>query len=718
MRAAVPKSAINILDAFHSPDFRSVASVKPRTLSPRHGRVPRIATKSPRSHKDLAGEGVGLSAGHLIRRARCSAEQAAHAYLDTHPLPPSPTVSDLLRRQVIYSKLISAFNTQSEDAVSTLVERAMEEKVPLSTVALTMILQKSLENPSPEARIRTVQCVMPFLPDQLDVPLLDLLLRAVIRDSSPDPAFVEGLITDCLALEGVTSKDGWPWEIWDVLVSTYASKSDFRSAVKCLGEFKRVVRAYLDAPSSSSSPPELSPYQRDAIIQVYTTTMNIWRLSATSDTKASRLHSRIPESLAEDLVELAGGEAGLDVKFLSAWLRAERVTENWEAAASIVEMMGEAQEAFENDEGDKGQESSLTPLDSQAWTSVFSLYSTPTSLPPPRVLARRLLTQAPKALQELQRDIRIPNPNRVAHLPILTAEVVNAILRAIFHSLDTSQPSTPPEEIDLPLALVILRLVKSGATPAPGPTSPLPADRKTIDILSSYLYRTARNLSLFPALFSSAVFQPMTTPKFMKKKTWKRFGLGSEEWDVMTEAVHAERIKAGRNVDMIHLPFSMPVARLTESTPSPQLQATQSEAKEELSSTITVHAEHLRTLGRGREGVSSFKVLPALVTILERLIVARERQARLARVEDRFAEIPRRDERQMEERELPMERARLEREREILVEQEGLRDTAEDMLKSVMSAVNREVLWPSRRERRVMKREAKRRHLREKLGLL
>ncbi|ODO00033.1 hypothetical protein I350_06656 [Cryptococcus amylolentus CBS 6273] len=700
MRAVLPKSVIARLEASQTPDFRPVASIS------RHLRPPRTISKVPRSIEDTAGTNTGLNANRLFRRAETPAEEAAHAYLDTHPLPASPTVSDLLRRQVTYSKFIFALIARSEDAVSSLVERAMEEKVPLSTVILTRILQKSLDNPSAEARVRIVQSVMPFLPDRLDVPLLDLLLRAVIRDSSPDPAFVEGLITDCLALDGVTGKEGWPWEIWDVLITTHVPTADFNSAVKRLGEFKRVVRAHLNAPSSSSSPPELSPAQRTAIVQVYTTTMNIWRLSALKDTTARSKCSRIPESLAEDLVEFAGGEAGLDVKFLSAWLRAEKVAQNWVMAESIVEMIGEAQEGYEVGEGGREQDG-IRWLDSKTWTSIFGLYTTPCVLPPTRVLARRLLTQTSKTTQVTEQDA-IPNPNRPIHLPILTSEVVNAILRAIFHSLDTTHPSTPPNEIDLSLTLVILRLnILSGT-----PTSP-PADRKSIDILSSYLYRTARNLSLPPHLFSSLGIPAMPNRRRRngKEKTWRRFGLGAEEWDVMTEAVHAERMKMGREVEVVHLPFSMPVARLAKAHPSFQFPVPQPEAEKELSSTITVNAEQLRTLGSGERGASFQRVLPALIGILERLIVARERQARSARVEFLFAEVPRGDEKQMEERELPMERARLERERERLAEQEGLGDTDEQILGSVMDVVNKEVLWPSRRERRVMKREIKRRKL-------
>ncbi|TYJ53865.1 hypothetical protein B9479_005484 [Cryptococcus floricola] len=706
MRAVLPKSVIARLEASHTPDFRPVASIS------RHPRPPRTISRAPRSIKDTAGANKKLNANRLFRRAQTPAEEAAHAYLDTHPLPPSPAVSDLLRRQVTYSKFIFALFARSEDAVSSLVERAMEEKVPLSTSTLTRILQKSLDNPSAEARVKIIQTVMPFLPDRLDIPLLDMLLRAVIRDSSPDPAFVEGLITDCLALDGVTSKESWPWEIWDVLITTHKPTSDFHSAVKRLGEFKRVVRAYLDAPSSSSSPPKLSPAQRTAIVQVYTTTMNIWRLSALKDTTARSKCSRIPESLAEDLVELAGGEAGLDVKFLSAWLRAEKVAQNWEMAESIVEMIGEAQEGYEVGEGDREQDG-IPGLDSKTWTSVFGLYTTPCVLPPTRVLARRLLTQTPKTTQGTEQNA-IPNPNRAIHLPILTSEVVNAILRAIFHSLDTTHPSTPPNEIDLPLTLVILRLITSSGTP----TSP-PADRKTIDILSSYLYRTARNLSLPPHLFLSLGIPAMPNRRrYGEEKTWRKFGLGAEEWDVMTEAVHAERVKMGREVEVVHLPFSMPVARLAKAHPSFQFLVPQPEAEQELSSTITVNAEQPRTFGSGERGPSFQRVLPALIGILERLIVARERQACLARVEYLFAEVPRGDEKQMEERELPMERAKLERERERLAEQEGLQDTDEQILGNVMDVVNKEVLWPSRRERRVMKRDIKRRKLRERLGLL
>ncbi|KIR32116.1 hypothetical protein I352_05346 [Cryptococcus deuterogattii MMRL2647] len=715
MRARVLPSVISTIDTFNKPDFRPVTALKGLfDTPPTRGRAK--TTHKARSSKSLLRSTADnpVSIPYLLRSSDSSPAQTIYNHLLSNPLPSSPSTSDIIQRQKLYSNFISTLLSSNSDItlsiIPDLLRRSFEERVPITSTTLTQILNHSLPSSDLSVRLSTVRNILPLLPDRLDIPLLDTLLRAFIRDGAPDAHHVHSIITDCLALENVgkdkgTGKRGWPWELWDVGMAAYVPKGDFRGAMEMLEEINAAVQAYLDGPSSSISPPTLSARQKECLLRVYTTVLNSWRISTSIRSQSqsrTRFKSTVPRELAEQLISFVGepeGQAG--IMFLNAWLRAERETENWELVAGIVEtMMNLSQE-----------------LDRQTWTTIFNLYTTPASLPPLRLAVHHLLHQLPSDIwlppsdpnTNSKGDNSFPNPNRPLHFSLLTTDVITAIIRAVFYPAGMSiEEASAEDELDLPLAVLILRLTSS--TP----------DRKLIDLLSSCIFHTAQTLSplltKLPLLSSpssassslssqsiiSALSRPSSSRLKLKGKgkgRWVRLGMNKDDWDLVTGVVHRLRmvekvdqvgadVEEEQRMEVVHLPLSMPIARLiTYSSPSsPSQPATpkDEEAKflspsADLSTTSLTHHSpspsnpgSISTTPETRQSITAL-ILPQLIKLLETLVMVMH-QCRAISQDSK--------------------------------EKEGQMSKDEkEILKEMMQEVNGEVMYPSRRERRIMKRE-------------
>ncbi|KAK8858909.1 hypothetical protein IAR55_003140 [Kwoniella newhampshirensis] len=736
MRVRLPPSVISTIESHLRPDFRPVLSlstildptIATSTMAARTADVPQrsrhptsIQQTSPTyntlGRSTVAGpsqsrklrpttDPLPLSVPHLLRHHPAESHlTTANSYLLSDPFDPT-SPSSVLRRQVTYSRFISTFLTHPSglSSIRSLLSRSLSERVPISTPTLTTILKSVLDSSSDiHERVQVIHCILPLLPDQLDVPLLDLLLRNVIRDTGAEPQVVEEMISDCLKLSGVESKEGWPWQIWDLVLLAHAKKGDFRTAVSLLADFKQVVQNHLDPSDSlsdmSTTGPILSEAERRAVCQSYNTVLNIWLDPDTSSATrlpGGRVASLVPRQLAKDLIGLLGGEKPT-VRFLNSWMRAERMAENWEAARKVWELIegqsspeGSTLQSEQADVQDKiGQrqdkvrgKTDLVPCDrergsneegpdSESWTNLFLLYLGPISndrLPPLRTTLRKFLTQSAQS-----------NPNRSVTYPLLSLKVIKSIFQAIF-----GQSSQRVGTVDLPAALVLMRLVRSTG---------INLDRRTIDTISAGLMISTRSMSVSEQKnLGVGVDGRQTRRRRRSRKTsefglegkgWTSLGLGLNEWDTISETLCKIRLEERddsdkhRKVDMVHLPLSIPVGRTNDRpTEFTDHDHPSSGPKQEIS--VMKFSPSPRLLSNHHSFPNSpntlIELLSPLTTLIERTIVALYRSATApakgsSKVED---------------------------------QDDG------EILRLIMSKVNEEILPPSRRDRRRAKKSANR----------
>ncbi|WWD18803.1 hypothetical protein CI109_103258 [Kwoniella shandongensis] len=724
MRVRLPPSVISTIESHLRPDFHPVLSLStilnpvldPNTTSTSRRRTRRTTSETSSNggtssaHADssasyssnVAGpsqprvirptsDAIPLSVPHLLRHTAPQKHiNAAHAYLSSDKFDPSSPTS-LLRRQVTYSRFISTFLSHPSGlpAIRTLLSRSLSEGVPISTPTLTNILKSVLDSTSHITdRVAIIQSILPLLPDRLDLPLLDLLMRNVIRDTEADPAVVEKMIEDCLKLDGCSTagggREGWPWQVWDLVLLAHAKRGEFREAINLLAEFKQVVEKHINSHSPSNGETELSDDQKAAVCRAYTTVLNIWH-SQDPNTKASRIPggrvgSLVPRQLAKDLIGLLGGERpGLG--FLNSWMKAERMAENWEAARKVWELIegrgderdsaqaGYAlqREASVSGPGEEDVETSTSLVASKmetvdegpnaiSWINLYSLYLHPSSsdnLPPLRSSLRQLLSQSSQT-----------NPNRNSSFSILSPPVIRSILKAIFHHHGSSGASAG-EMVDLPCALLILRLVNSARN--------IELDRRTIDYLASGLMNTTRSFSESEKKRLGVWVAKRTSRKANGgrggRRGWTKLGLDLEEWDTISAALHRVRVrtrtqaeggvgKEGKVVEMIHLPMSIPIGRVNITNTSQSVTEGDIELADQQQQQQVVIASSNSEL----DTTTTTELVAPLITLLERTIVSLYRHEYSSTNDD------------------------------------GVEDG--EILRQIMTRINEEVLPPSRRDRR------------------
>ncbi|WVN90761.1 uncharacterized protein L203_106004 [Cryptococcus depauperatus CBS 7841] len=671
MRTRIPVSVVRLIESFQKPDFKPIQSLRyvDSSSTPEPSFAGSAIAKKLQTDKDIKESRTWMhaSAPYVVRKNANSRAATFHEHLSSNPLPSSPTTMDMLNRQVFYSKAISLLiGTWGDlEAIVPLLERSLEEGVPISTPTFTQILQSTLHHPSPEQRRVIIQSAIPLFPDKLDIPLLDLVLRHLIRDSSIGPDAVESTINQCLALEGKNGKENWPWEVWELMLYAYTPNGDFASASKLLREFKSVVCSYLAGPSTSANPKRLETEEKEAIIRFYTGIMNVWCLFASAKQRNRiKIGSHIPRQLTKDMIQVMGEEQ-MNVRFITAWLKAEIVAENWDSLNEIIEKF------FEVEMGEEISDS----VASEAWATLFSAYDTqaPSLLPLRTCIAYYIARGVFEQFGSID-DFSFPNPSRPLNPKSMSKSVINSILRAVFHPLQNRGLKNETAKVDLPLLLCVLRLLKSYL-----PVQKEGPHQTTIDILSAGLYHTAQSLPSSTlhslALSSSNVLSLPTSKSYrsmLKKKKWAQHGLGKEEWEILTRAIHYHRLSlASENglsdseTDLVHLPLSIPVARLATTTPTVE------HDDDKWTSTITA-----RYPLNNKQTSSSTQVLfPAVMILLERLVIA-------------FAMI------EIDENN-PLD----------VKTREGMDDT--ELLKTIMKSVYEDLNYLSRRERRVAKRDKK-----------
>ncbi|WVQ96626.1 hypothetical protein IAU59_003731 [Kwoniella sp. CBS 9459] len=714
-----------------------------------------------------------LHVPHLLRNSPKSQSHldTAHQYLTSQPFDPGSSVSRL-RRQITYSKLISTFLThpQGLTAVDTFLQRSMVEGIPISVPTLTAILRSVLSSSDVNERMKIVHGILPLLPERLDVPLLDVLLRTVIKDTGPEPDIVQKMIVNCLKLDQLGSKEKWPWEVWDLLVLAYAQRGDFRGAIKVLAEFKETIRSHkrdkLNTHSSASQSTSstssstltrlpnvqeekgLGSMDRQAICKVYQTALKAYRrhrlIQNDRQTRRSAIaqSALVPRQLAADLIDLLDGERP-STGFLNAWLRIERengeveIAENvWRiitrdyhdadagesdpdsvgsrtqagaavttgirgrshidgarrAGDSALDMAGKAVPEL-SDANQSALASAQEGPDSESWRSLFALYDPSSSarlssLPPIRRSLRRLFLQ-----HRSQTKVTTSHNS-----PLFTTPLLNSVVRALLNPSSIAyrgsagasaagvgtqtETSTKLCAVDFPALLIVIQQMR---------WADVQPDRRTIDRLSASIVKHVAN-----ALPLHQQVEIGFHPKYHRlhsnhtsgagarsdgvSRRWQRMGLGLVEWDMISEVVHQTRLRQyhlhleeqrrKRQVtdgvgipdsteedpypEMVYLPLSMPVGRLTGQDQDPgQVEAAQSRLNDCTSqserdplprtqhnrnadtststnvlSSLSLSASTSTTSevpAPGAKQSLSTRILPALVTLIERIIVASAR---------------------------------------------------------------------------------------------
>ncbi|WWD05221.1 hypothetical protein V865_003294 [Kwoniella europaea PYCC6329] len=595
MQVRLPPSVISQIESHLRPEFQPVFALSSilQHQQPQRSPQPRSSaheSKSP-SRSFTGGYGLqpfsesqptSLSPSYLFRTSPTSHLSTAHQHLSSQPFNPASSTS-LLSRQVTYSKLISAFvdHPKGLEAIISLVDRSLSETVPISIPTLTSILKCSLSTEDVTSRISVINKVLPILPERLDIPLLDVLLRAVIRDINPEVGVIEKMINDCLSLEfsqgtdtgiGKLEKDRWPLEIWDLPFTSHFQRSDTKQSLELLAEFRQIVLQKLSStPSSSSSiittAEMLDEKDRMAICKVYTTVLNTWRRS----NEIYKIQSTFPKNLAMDLTNLMGEGYKPSMGFLNSWMKAERQTGDMNASRRVWDLIES-----------KVLEDELPNNDS--WIALFQLYSTPDkpssvkTLPPLKTSIKRLFNQV----------------KQYPKSTLINALTINTILKSTLSS-------------DLPLSLYVLRQMgKWGILP----------DRKTVDLVSSEMMKMILRLPLSDQIILGIDTSMLRNDLSSMRSKRTRMGLKLFEWDLITEAIHNIRRRAksqnptGKETEVIWLPLSMPIGRIRQDSTS-----NLNENDQMVITSISTSEENLEKRSLPE------KVLDPLMILLERLII-------------------------------------------------------------------------------------------------
>ncbi|WVW85068.1 hypothetical protein I302_107104 [Kwoniella bestiolae CBS 10118] len=590
MRVRLPPSVISQIESHLRPDFQPVLTLSTIRQQQRHSQYTseQPSNDALKSKKQLpsptkaksrgygllsthVAQPTSLSPSYIYRTSLTSHIETAHHHLASQSFNPSSSQSRQ-DRQVSYSKLISSFLDHPKGlyAISSLLDRSLEEKIPISIPTLTSILKSSLSSEDITARVSIINKILPLLPDQLDIPLLDVLLRAVIRDINPEIGLVENMINDCLSLSTNDAtkmeKQDWPLEIWDLLFTSHYYQSNFKGSLQLLKEFRGTVQTKLDSiPSSSTKPVTLDEKDQLAICKVYSTVLNTWRMS----NDIPKAQSTFPRNLAKDLIDLIGEGTKPSLGFLNSWMKAERMAGDYTASRRIWDLI-ESKEV----------EDHLPNPDS--WIALFQLYlgpssSTIQSLPPLKKSIKRVFNQAK----------RYPQSN------LLTSPLINTILKSTLTS-------------DLPLSLYVLRqMTRYGISP----------DRKTIDIVSSEMMKMIIRLPLIDQIKLGINHSTRRKDLQSLRSNRTRMGLKLSEWDLISETLH----HISRNGDMVWLPLSMPIGRIRHDDQDEDLDSDQMEdtsSNESKRSLVVGQAEQKMSLPE--------KVLPAMMVLMERLVVLLE----------------------------------------------------------------------------------------------
>ncbi|KAL1409128.1 RNA polymerase I enhancer binding protein [Vanrija albida] len=432
------------------------------------------------------------------RRGPAQASKAlklAHAHLSYSRDFPAANASQ--QRTHTYHSLLRTFlaHPHGREAARSLVARLLDEAGPLTPETLELVLAAGV--------LESVEALLPHLPNPLPPRLLALTLSAMVRETNPPPGQVRDMIEACLAVQGTSG--AWHWDLWAVLLSSYAAAADFRGAITTLGEFKREVLQARGAAQLAGAP---WPDERaGAIAAAYTDVMRLWRRVRFANPSV-RTHASAPGRLAADLEDLVGGD--LPKPFLSAWLAAEVAGGSADAAARVWHRIA-----------------------GQSVADTVAGVAPPTRPDPGSyVLLLKLLRAAP--------------PQTYAHVAARVLEshanapALNALLGAIAKRDDAA---------DLALLLALVRAAPRGAV-----------DTRTADIVAGGVIRAIRTAKLAREAYSLPGLPPFPESGVVDTRAGRvgAAGIRMDEWRWLSGALPTQ---------FAPFPLSQPVAATREDAP-------------------------------------------------------------------------------------------------------------------------------------------------------
>lgn len=505
----------------------SAAVLAPRALRP----VPVPATTTSSSSDRTPSKPLSVKAA--LRRfphIPSIALGAAHRLLTDHasqPGPSNPTggVTYLLRRQRLYERLLRTFLSAPSSALESeratvwsLWQRMRDEQCPPTLDTLKLLLGTASRHGLPVLPIiQSVLLLEPHhgggMPEKVDVHLLGLIMKGLVREAGIKPDVLKQLMDDCLPPTMPGEGEGRPVMMDELLVEAYGQAGDMRGMIDTLSLVRQRFSSR-ESGKAKDQAPQAGAGDRDekAVLSLYLQALRQW--CSNPALRRKRRGSLFPRILTKDLLDLDlsttaiatpgdSGSRNLPVVWLNGWMNAERISGDTQAAMAIWRLIQHRSAASAT--APKGD-----VADSESYTIYFKL--------------------AKQHQPEIDFQLRSTVRTALATPAVVTTDMLEqGIAAALQHH-------------DLPLALYLARRLASSDTPA---LRSRPTER-TVDLFSSGLIRLYRR-TFWPSTGANTKFGAGKMPEYIL----------ADEWDSLSALLSTE----GPDVS---LPLSRPTARLID----------------------------------------------------------------------------------------------------------------------------------------------------------
>lgn len=497
---------------------------------------------------------------------------AAHRVLAQHAEEPSTSskVAYLIRRQRLYERLIRTFSNHFEServTIPSLFARMVDEGVPPNLDTLKIVISAAGRNGVPVLPILRQVLEMDGLPDELDTHLLGLVMKALVREGGMKAVDLEKMIKEC-SEAGVFRHGERPIVMDEVLVEAYGQAGDLRGILDVLTRY-RSTETNAQSQTPSHNQPSTDTQHRGPILSLYLQALRQW--TSIQSIRRKRRGPLFPRVLAKDVIELYGGTDEIPTIWLNAWMNAERMTGDKEAAMTVWRLLMIGNSA-----------------DQVSYSTYFRL--------------SKLLSANTANLRQITHAL--VHHQHIA-IKSISIDTVESALSAAFH------------HDDLPLALYYARHVIANGLKV-GSVSRL--TERTIDVIASGIVRSWRRgglditLGLSP-ITTNQVYKPTLRPRS------KSHVVGSDpsarpeyimrdEWDAVSNRLNAAYVD-------VALPLSRPLGRLHSTD------AQQGVRSDDL--TVMTFRPNEGTSNRSQL-VRLGNILKGLVGVLEEAIVERNRE--------------------------------------------------------------------------------------------
>ncbi|EIW67608.1 hypothetical protein TREMEDRAFT_57491, partial [Tremella mesenterica DSM 1558] len=166
----------------------------------------------------------------------------SHRILDSQQDVHFSSPTRIHARSRLYDRLIYAFSraplSPALPSINDLLNRQLKEGVPVLPRSLTTLFY--LAGQAGEPILPLVQKTLHLLPPGLDVQLLVMICRTIVREARGTPEDIEKIIAACYSAENKTEGE-WDWSMWDILVSAHTISGDLRGALGVLKRYRKVL---------------------------------------------------------------------------------------------------------------------------------------------------------------------------------------------------------------------------------------------------------------------------------------------------------------------------------------------------------------------------------------------------------------------------------------------------------------------------------------------